>query len=77
MRGSLDGWCVTFSRLGTHANLIIGGGPHIKIWVCADGGGMCSRNMSSEIKPSPYFQFGGGLSKVYHNRSLRYISDYA
>lgn len=43
---------LTFSRLGTQANLIIGGGPHMRIWVVGDGGGMWSRSISSEINPS-------------------------
>jgi len=39
-----------------HANLIIGGGPHIKINVSSPGGGKCFEIISSLTNPTSYFQ---------------------
>ncbi|CAF4600423.1 unnamed protein product, partial [Rotaria magnacalcarata] len=38
-----------------HANLTIGGGPQMHIKTSSPGGGICSRNISSLIKPFEYF----------------------
>lgn len=43
----------SFSRLGMQANFIMGGGPHMKIWVSAPGGGMWAAIISSFTNPEP------------------------
>ena len=44
-----------FSRLGLHAKLSIGGGPHMKITVFSAGFGRCASIISRLTKPTEYF----------------------
>mmetsp|Transcript_12452 Transcript_12452/g.31807 ORF Transcript_12452/g.31807 Transcript_12452/m.31807 type:complete len:258 (+) Transcript_12452:183-956(+) len=62
--------CPTFSKLGLHAKLIIGGGPHMKMNVFGPGGGRCEATISSLMKPIEYFQcVSGCTSSVYQMRT--------
>mmetsp|Transcript_69965 Transcript_69965/g.138698 ORF Transcript_69965/g.138698 Transcript_69965/m.138698 type:complete len:323 (+) Transcript_69965:452-1420(+) len=64
-------------RLGLHAKLIIGGGPHIRTRVSGPAGGRCSAIIVSVMKPEEYFQRSGGRSTVYHTlKRLGYFSAY-
>ena len=53
-------------RLGRHANLIMGGGPHMSTRLSSWGPGSLSAIMASEIKPEENFHRAGGRSSVYH-----------
>ncbi|KAI5068796.1 hypothetical protein GOP47_0017141 [Adiantum capillus-veneris] len=58
---------ITFlSRLGKHANLIIGGGQHMNAATSGNPIGKCSLKMLSVINPTLYFQFSGAFFTILH-----------
>ena len=54
------------SRFGLHANLIMGGGPHMSTSVSSEGAGRWLVIISLEMKPAEKAQSSVGRSTVYH-----------